>query len=290
LLCGFVFSQAWGRSVIATAAMSGREIVAHDAGGREVWRVTLPQVDGSIVPARMMVADLEGDGSPEVLAALHFMRYGRGDEGVLMAIDSRGAVLWQRALDDRYRFGNAEYGPTWFPVDIVVYGGPGQRRISVAYHHHTWWPGLVVTFDAAGAPIARFVNSGWITSLNVAADGRHLLAAGMSNGFGGAMLAVLDVELSRGIAGVVLSRAVDRARASLRHRAGDGADDAGRIDRVARGPARAGTGQGARSHCHDLAVARGHRAVGQRLLRRAPPRGSARCAEVDHGCWLDERF
>ena len=116
-----------------------------------------------------------------------------------MVLGANGTVRWQRTLEDRYRFGGVEYGPAWFPVDVAIYRHEGALRIAVAYHHHTWWPGLVVTFDRAGAPVARFVNAGWLTDLNVSADSRHLLAAGISNSFGGAMLAVLDAARPSGV-------------------------------------------------------------------------------------------
>lgn len=199
LLAGLVVSQASGSKAVASVALSGHEIVATDTGGRERWRLRLPHIDGHVVPARFLVTDVQGGADPEVLAAIHYIRGGRQDAGVLMLIDGSGDIIWERSLDDRYRFGDVDYGPAWFPSDIAVYGAPGARRIAVAYHHQTWWPGVVVTYDASGNAIARFVNAGWITSVNVSADSRHLLAAGINNSLGGAALAVLDAARPEGV-------------------------------------------------------------------------------------------
>lgn len=199
VLASLAVSQASGSKAVAAVSVEGHEIVATDAAGRQRWRLRLPDVDGQAVPARLLVADVLGDGAPEVLAALHYIRGGRQDAGVILLIDGRGEIVWRHSPEDRYRFGDVEYGPGWFPSDMAVYGAPGARRIAVAYHHHTWWPGLVVTYDAAGRPVARFVNAGWVTSLNVSADSRHLLAAGLNNGLGGAVLAVLDALRPEGV-------------------------------------------------------------------------------------------
>lgn len=198
-LAGLAVSQASASKAVAGATLEGHEIVATDRAGNERWRLSLSGVDGHVVPARFLVTDVRGDANPEVLAALHYNRGGRQDAGIVLLIDGGGEVVWQRSLEDRYRFGDVEYGPAWFPSDIAVYGVPGARRIAVAYHHHTWWPGLVVTYDSAGIAVARFVNAGWITGLNVSADSRHLLAAGMNNGLAGAVLAVLDALRPEGV-------------------------------------------------------------------------------------------
>ncbi|MBI4264540.1 MAG: hypothetical protein HY657_09205 [Acidobacteria bacterium] len=196
LLVGLVSVVAvmlrWDSPTVANASLVGEEIVAVDTGGRELWRHPLLHVDGGIVPARLLIADVDGDDRREVLAALHFMRHGGHGAEAVMLFDDRGRLRWQRSLDDHYQFGTTDYAPVWFPDDIVLYRSGGSPRIAVAYHHHTWWPSVVVTYDADGRPVDRFVNAGWIRSLNVTSDGRYLLAAGISNSFGGAALAVLD--------------------------------------------------------------------------------------------------
>jgi hypothetical protein len=150
ILSGLAISQAWNPMPVSDVALAGRELVASDARGGEIWRVKLPLISGSVVPARLLLADIDAEAAPEVLAALHFMTSGRGDQGVVILVDDRGKVRWEQSLQDTYRFGDIEYGPPWFPSDIAVYRHAGETRIAVAYHHHTWWPGVVVTYDAAG--------------------------------------------------------------------------------------------------------------------------------------------
>jgi len=192
--CALVLAFWWpGNGVpVTTVAVVGRQIVARDAAGADLWRHELPDLDGAIAPARLLVADIDDDGDPDVLAALQITRRGKRGDGLLMAFDGRGRLRWQRSVSERYRFGNEEYAPPWFPEDVLVYRTDGAVRIAVALHHHTWWPGLVATYNADGQTIDRFVNAGWLRHLNVTADGRYLLAAGVSNAFGGAALAVLD--------------------------------------------------------------------------------------------------
>ncbi len=184
----------WWRDVspVAAATLIGEEIVATDAAGRQLWRYRLAHVDGNIVPARWLIADIDGDDRPELLAAVHFMRHSGGGYGTVMVFEGNGQLRWQRSLDDRYTFSGEEYAPAWFPEDILVYRTAGVTRIAVAQHHHTWWPGVVVTYDTDGQAIDRFVNTGWIRRLNITADGRYLLAGGISNSYDGAALAVLD--------------------------------------------------------------------------------------------------
>lgn len=186
-----VWSQGGGGPV-TTVAFVGQQIVARDAAGADLWRHEFRDLEGTVAPARLLVTDIDDDGGPDVLAALQVTKRGRHGDGLLMAFDGRGRVRWERTVSERYRFGDEEYAPPWYPEDVIVYHAGEVARIAVALHHHTWWPGLVVTYDAGGQPIDRFVSAGWVRHLNVTADGRYLLAAGLSNAFGGAALAVLD--------------------------------------------------------------------------------------------------
>jgi len=196
LACALVLAVWWlgVDAPVATVALAGQEIVARDAAGAVLWRHQVRPLDGAVVPARLLVTDIDDDGDPDVLAALHVMKRGGHGDGLLMAFDGCGRLRWERSVSDRYRFGEQEYSPPWFPEDVLVYRAGGAARIAVALHHHTWWPGLVITYDAEGRTIDRFVNAGWMRTLNLTADGRYLLAAGLSNAFGGAALAILDAS------------------------------------------------------------------------------------------------
>lgn len=185
---------------IATAAMVERLLVSSDAAGREVWRYELPAGTAPFGTRGARVVDISGDGRPDVLALLRTMRPEGDGTGALLAIDSQGARLWQRSLDDSYRFGDTDYGPTWFPENAIVYHQAGAVRITATLHHNTWWPDIVATFDAEGRVLAKFVNTGWLFGLNLTRDDRYLLASGVSNAFGGAVLVVLDAANPGGTA------------------------------------------------------------------------------------------
>lgn len=185
---------------IATATMVERLLVSSDAAGREVWRYELPEGTTNLGTRGARVVDIDSDGRPDVLVPLQAMRSEGDGTGALLAIDSRGTRLWQRSLDDTYRFGATDYGPTWFPENAIVYHHAGAVRITATMHHNTWWPDIVATFDATGKVFAKFVNTGWLFGLNLTRDGRYLLASGVSNAFDGAVLVVLDAANPGGTA------------------------------------------------------------------------------------------
>lgn len=200
-LSGLAIARIWAVSPnLASASLAGEDLVALDARGREAWRYRLPHVDGGIVLTRSIVTDVTGDGHFDVVAAVHFMGRGGHAYGRVMLFDHHGRLRWERSLEDRYRFGEVDYGPSWFPEDVVVYRAGEAIRIAVANHHHTWWPSVIATYDADGTVLHRFVHQGWLRSVNVTKDGRYLLAAGISNAFDGAALAILDTARPEGTA------------------------------------------------------------------------------------------
>lgn len=147
---------------------------------------------------RARVGDFDGNGRVDVIAALQRGPRDSEGHGEIVRLDDHGRLVWSRALDDAYTFGDTAYGPGWFPDDVLAFTVDGKLRIAAAFHHHTWWPSVVVVMDAAGKIASRFVNAGWITALEASADGHRLFAAGISNAHGGAMLAVLDTRAGSG--------------------------------------------------------------------------------------------
>ena len=185
---------------IARAALVGRDLIAFDATGQDLWRYRLAADNEDLAPSTPRLIRWDASGPPQLLVMSHVMRAGGGGTGALLLFNDAGQPVWKQALEDRYRFGETSYGPNWYPNDLLTYQVDGQWRIAAAFHHHTWWPGLVTTFDRDGRPLERFVNAGWIHKLNVTTDGRYLLAAGVSNAFGGAVLAVFDAHAISGTA------------------------------------------------------------------------------------------
>jgi hypothetical protein len=200
LLGGFAIASrlATGRSAIVRAAVVGRDVVALDAAGRDIWRREIAGPEEHTSGSRVQLVQWDAAAPLEVLVATSIERPPGDGTGALMLFGADGSLRWRRAIEDRYSFGGTEYGPTWFPTDVRTFRAGSDVKIAATFHHHTWWPGLVSTFDRDGTPASTFVNPGWMHHLNVTRDGRYLLAAGVSNALGGAVLAVLDASRPSG--------------------------------------------------------------------------------------------
>lgn len=176
---------------LLAVSLDGQSLVGTGPEGRVLWRFTPPAVDGNVVAPVIRVGDIDGDGRPDVIAAMQYLARSGEGYGEIVRLDEDGRLLWAHKLEDRYEFGDTAYGPGWYPEDVMTYRADGEVRIAAAFHHHTWWPSVVTSLDAGGRAVGRFVHAGWVTALNLSADGRWLLASGISNAHGGAMVAAL---------------------------------------------------------------------------------------------------
>lgn len=187
--------------LITRASVVADALVALDADGREVWRYQLPHLIEADYARHVRVADIDDDGRPDVVASIvPWQAESPVAESELIVVDSSGRLRWRRTVGEHVAFDGVDYGPPWYQDALIVYREAGRVRITGAFHHHTWWPDLVVTWDAGGEVLHRFVNPGWIHGLTLTSDGRHLLASGVNNALGGAVLAVFDVSRPAGTA------------------------------------------------------------------------------------------
>lgn len=177
-------------SAPARIGIENKALVAFDAANREVWRVPLPD-DAALTFRGAVFADLDGDGSREILAPVTFSQLSRKPANALYCITATGRVLWSRSIDDSVRFGAGEYGPPWSSADVAVVRRGAATAIAYAVTHSVWWPSIVALLDTRGEITGRFIHAGWITRLETAADGRTLLAGGVSNARDASILAVL---------------------------------------------------------------------------------------------------
>lgn len=195
LAAGLAVAPAWRRSSpVADAKIEGRSVFALDGAGREVWRYELPELRQTFGPSTFRVDDVDQDGRPDLFVAAILNQPSTPGEGRLLLFDSSGKLRWDRRLDDRYRYGDVEYGPEWYPQALTTIQRGDEVRLVAAFHHHLWWPDVVAVLDASGRVIGRFVHAGWIQWVGATRDGRHLLAAGVSNAFQGTAMAVVDLE------------------------------------------------------------------------------------------------
>ena len=192
-LAGVIWIRAESEP-IQQLSVSGNEVVAFDAERRPRWTHRIES--GELrppAPRWSHVGDVDGDGTQEIFAALHVRPPQVNSYGSeLMRLSPRGVAEWTAPAEDRYRFGDGEYGPPWPSSDLTVYQADGEPRIAWSLRHFTWWPSMVVTLNARGERLGVFVNSGWIRSTAPSRDGRYLFVTGITNSRRAYFLAVLD--------------------------------------------------------------------------------------------------
>jgi len=174
-----------------------RQVVARTEAGEAAWRYEFPDrlfqwQDEQ--DSRYAIADVDDDGEEEVVATVTHQPRADLTQEELVCFSHRGEVKWRTRLEDRVTFRGGTFGPPWTRGHVIVYRLAGRARIAWSQGHHTWWPGMLTTFDGAGRRLGTFVNAGQIWSLAAleGADRPLLLVGGINNGRRSASLAVLD--------------------------------------------------------------------------------------------------
>ena len=200
---------ATGSRVPTRAYVRADELIVENAAGEVLWRKRfedgLQQTTYENGLLRPMVADVDGDGSVEIL----FQRYAKdfGIADILLCYADTGDELWRfrpgrevedgkQLFDDIFRIGHYE------PVDL----GDGRRRIFVASIHHIYEPTQIVLLDVDGTPVAEYWHSGHLAHRkeNLALadlDGngtKEIYAGGVNNARQSATLVVLDPDTMAG--------------------------------------------------------------------------------------------
>ena len=164
--------------------IAGKELLALDASGAPLWRYPFDAAGFGDPPKPWYhIGDFDADGRDEALASLEVTPPGAANQhhGELVSFNGRGVPRWSVVPDDRIAFREGDYGPPWAPADLQTYAVDGEARFAWSVHHFTWWPGLLITLDAAGNRLGSFVNSGWIRRTWSSPDGRHLFIVGVSH-------------------------------------------------------------------------------------------------------------
>jgi hypothetical protein len=202
LLAAFTaYSLAPGRARrLLRATFVGNQITAWDDQQRVVWSFPLEHpllnLTAEQAAQRLRIMDLDGDNSPEVVAAVSYSesRNGNtaGDE--IFCISSAGKLLWKYKPQITFKFAGKEFQGPWIINEWLPLGQQENGAIWVALSHSTWWPSFLVRLDQAGTQDVRFVNAGWITSLNFFEQGssKFVLAGGVNNEYEAGFFAVLD--------------------------------------------------------------------------------------------------
>lgn len=185
----------WTRRDLAGIAVSESGIEGRDAAGRTSWTFPLRERALYLPRRQHQLIDVTGDGRVDAIVTVPLQPTPDvAQRGVLYALTATGQPLWERAIDMRLRFGAGEFDAPWQPDDLLAFTNGGEPLVAWAVHHHTWWPSLLAVYDARGARLGTYVQSGWIRLARATADGRHLVTAGFSNSRPGAAFAVLDAR------------------------------------------------------------------------------------------------
>ena len=199
--------SASGDGQIARVERRIKSIVALADDGAELWsfategRLQIPS-GGPLQPEGMgiWVGDLDGDGADEALVSAALADGPQVGRDTLYCFSHRGRVLWQRQLDDVWRFAGGAYGAPWNLGRVAVVQVGGEARIVWIQNHHTWWPSVLAVLDGQGQRLSTFVHSGHFYAVAgmQAPTGPVILAAGISNYHAAAVLAVLDAHDAAG--------------------------------------------------------------------------------------------
>jgi hypothetical protein len=190
--------------------------VAHDtatavgADGATLWTAKLPYPvppDNPTDPVatvgtrhRHLVADIDGDGGPEVLVAAMDEGLTRGD---LICLDARGRTRWTRRPDRAVTFGHGRMTAPWLPYFFSVLGQGSSAALWVSWVNRPEFGAFVERLDpATGQPTAVYWSAGYVTHLiSGIFDGRPALFLGAANNeHRGASLAVYDLDVREGAA------------------------------------------------------------------------------------------
>ena len=202
----FIAVRLWPAAGVAERVeVLGREIRALTAAGDPVWTYTLDQPVHLALDLRgrhELRGDLDGDGRDEVVLAVSFGQTGLTFErtDAVLVFGDDGRLLRKIQFDGELVDGSQRFHGPWRVFGMSLSGRPGDRRLWIAYGHHTWWPSVVVESTLSGSNSIRYVQAGRIHVLAhwQSASGDYLVAGGMVRAMSMASVAFIptDRELS----------------------------------------------------------------------------------------------
>lgn len=187
----------------ARIELKGDALLASDSADRTLWSHQLATVDvekGGNRPRpelfETVPADLDGDGTAEVLSFVRFRT--PGNPGTFLreeiyCLSADGRLLWTYTPDRRLSFAGREFSGPW-RIRAWETSRSAERRVWISYIHERWWPSFVVSLDVNGVARLVLVNSGHVEALReVTLDGRsYVLASGINNEYRSAAIALVD--------------------------------------------------------------------------------------------------
>ncbi len=184
--------------------LEGDALLALDTNGRELWRKTFgcSLIDYKAFGERELgwVGDLNGDGDPELLFAVHPKGPGAP---MVYCFDAGGKELWRFEPGTRAANFPERIRPPYFPQNLIVFSNGKELRVAVASVHHTWAPCEIAVVSPDGTVRGDYWHPGhlyFIAAGSLSPGAKPLLfAGGISNADKSAALSVLDPDALTGI-------------------------------------------------------------------------------------------
>jgi hypothetical protein len=152
-------------------------------------------------PTPVLIEDLEGDGSREVVfPAVN----SDGSRSVVYMFNADGTVRFaHQAPTGSFRFGDTAYQAdwtlegTWTTVD-----GNGQRSLWLPYRHKPYFPSLLVQLDPYGRVLSQYMSNGYVVHVTASTwKGADVVLVGAANNESrGGSLAIFEGRTVRGSA------------------------------------------------------------------------------------------
>jgi hypothetical protein len=183
--------------------LSGDSLRAHSKDGRTIWSHRLGWTPGELKHRnpeghlRYIHADIDGDRSKETFVVIQAPAdHGEQWKETIYCFSSTGQLRWSYTPTLTLSFGGRAYEGPWRNYALIASDQPGRQRVWASYGHHTWWPSFVVELDGQGRVVPKYFQAGAVYTLSHwSTEGRnYLVASGVTNAYGRASVAVLDVD------------------------------------------------------------------------------------------------
>lgn len=198
---GAAFSGSPDRVMPTEFVLIGHLLEARDSTRRVVWSKDFG-VDVSPAGASggWMIADLDDNGTPEVIVGVRFAAIGQlaSRSDVLYAFSRDGELKWSKTVPDTLACRTETFSSPWRIHAMAVSDRPGPKTTWVAFNHQTWWPGLVLEIGPDGTDRLRYAQTGWIRTLAAwtISSGSYLAVGGVTNDQEQPTLALVDLAKS----------------------------------------------------------------------------------------------
>jgi hypothetical protein len=189
---------------VERAVLTGSLLTALDGLGSPIWTHrfagNLWQPSAADLPWRVQVVDLEGGGSPGVLAVCSRIQEASPRQSVtdeLFYFTPDGHVRWTLSCRPKLLdFDGKEFESVWSCSHVIAVPNGKQQMLWVGVDHSWRWPGTVMRVNPNGSASIQFANAGWVDRIYrlTRPTGEFVVLAGENNAFDRSFVAVLGVN------------------------------------------------------------------------------------------------